>query len=151
VKEQESLEQIHTDDQWISTSQNVLMEVLDPCSCLAGSPMSITDLGLVQSVSIHPSPDATEPPTLSVRLTLTDPMCMYFIDMAEEIRQTITQAGWPGLVSVEWDTSVDWSSSMMSPAGQLKIIEVKQQLFGQLLPYDFQEQQDNTPEHCHGS
>jgi metal-sulfur cluster biosynthetic enzyme len=133
--------QADSQEDWISISHDLLMEILDPCSCLAGSPMSICDLGLVQEVSIGPSSDGAEPATLLVRLALTDPMCMYFIDMAEEIRQAIIGAGWPGIVRVEWDTSVDWSPNMMSQSGQLQIVEVKRQRFAGLQPYKFSSQE----------
>lgn len=148
---QAALEHPQDHEQWILMTREVLKDVLDPCSCLAGSPMNICDLGLVQDVSLIPATDGTDQPTLSVRLALTDPMCMYFIDMAEEIRQSIGQTGWRGMVNVEWDTSVDWSPSMMSAAGQLQIVEVKQQRFAQLRPYDFRDHPGNDSDHHHDS
>lgn len=138
------LEAPHSREDWLSISRQVLTEILDPCSCLAGSPMSLYDLGLVQEVSIQVSDTDEEPDTLKVRLALTDPMCMYFIDMAEEIRTTISGVGWPGAISVDWDTSVDWSPSMMSASGQLQIVEVKRQRFesGTVRPFQYGQAQE---------
>lgn len=102
-----------TTTDWDTRIRAALGDVVDPCSCMASTPVSIVELGLVGAVEIDDAVD--------IRLVLTDPMCMYFIDMADEIRRRVAEAGWPGEVRVHYDTEHEWDSSRISPAGQNRL------------------------------
>ncbi|MFC7550464.1 iron-sulfur cluster assembly protein [Plantactinospora sp. GCM10030261] len=99
--------------EWVNRVEAVLADVVDPCSCMASAPVNIVELGLVTKVTVDDTVDVT--------LTLTDPMCMYFIDMAEEIERRVAEAGWAGEVRVRYDADGDWTPDRMSPAAQRRL------------------------------
>ena len=96
---------------WEERVRAELREVIDPCSCMTQTPVSIVDLGLVQAVERAGD-------TISVRLCMTDPMCMYFVDIASEIERRVGELGWTGEVAVVWDTDADWEPARMTAAGR---------------------------------
>lgn len=105
----------------------VLDQVVDPCSCLTPSPVSIADLGLVRDVEVTDS-------AIRIDLCMTDPMCMYFPDIAAEIETRLRDTGWSGVVDVRWDTSADWSPDGMRAAAIRARWEARRRL-RELQPY----------------
>jgi metal-sulfur cluster biosynthetic enzyme len=105
-----------------------LAEVIDPCSCLTPNPVSVLDLGLVQRIE-------TTADTIRIELCMTDPMCMYFNDIATEIEGRMRDSlGWTGAVDVVWDTSADWRPESMRPAAIRARWEARRRL-RELTPY----------------
>lgn len=96
---------------WKSAVEAELARVVDPCSCMTATPVNIVDLGLVREVAVTPE-------AIAVTLCMTDPMCMYFADIASEIERRIGDLGWAGEVAVRWDTDADWSADLMRPAAR---------------------------------
>ena len=114
-------------DGWAGRVQAELEQVIDPCSCMTATPVSITDLGLVRTVVRHGD-------TIAVHLCMTDPMCMYFVDIATEIQRRVAEAGWDGEVAVEWDTDADWEPARMTAAGRAARQPARDRLL-QIEPY----------------
>jgi metal-sulfur cluster biosynthetic enzyme len=106
---------------WKERVEAELREVMDPCSCLTPTPLNIVDLGLVREVSV-------EPEQIEVSLGMTDPMCLYFPDIATEIKRRVGDLGWEGSVSVQWDTAADWSPERMSPAARRARLAARRRL-----------------------
>jgi metal-sulfur cluster biosynthetic enzyme len=98
-----------------------LEAVVDPCSCLTPSPVSILDLGLVREIEVADG-------AITITLCMTDPMCMYFVDIAGEIETRIAALGWTGTVSVNWDTAADWDPELMRPAARRARLEARLRL-----------------------
>jgi len=105
-----------------------LEQVIDPCSCLTPNPVSIVDLGLVRAVEVSAE-------AIRIDLCMTDPMCMYFVDIAGEIEARLRDAlGWKGDIDVHWDTNADWSAQRMRPAAIRARWEARRRL-RELEPY----------------
>lgn len=112
---------------WEERVRTELAEVIDPCSCMTATPVSIVDLGLVRAVE-------RDGDTLAVHLCMTDPMCMYFVDIASEIERRVAELGWQGAVKVEWDTDADWDPTRMTAAGRAARQPARDRLL-QIEPY----------------
>lgn len=124
---------------WDARVRAALGEVVDPCSCMASTPVSIVDLGLVGAVDIGET-------VVDVTLVLTDPMCMYFIDMADEIRRRVGEAGWPGEVRVHYDTEHEWDATRISPAGNARLSRLRADrvVYLGITPHRYDETTDET-------
>jgi len=114
-------------DPWVERVRAELADVIDPCSCLTPTPVSIVDLGLVRDVR-------RDGDRIAVHLCMTDPMCMYFVDIASEIQRRVAEAGWDGEVAVEWDTDADWEPARMTAAGRAARQPARDRLL-QIEPY----------------
>lgn len=84
-----------------------LSEVMDPCSCKTEEPVNIVDLGLVEDVTI-------EDGAVTVRLLLTSNVCMYFVEMSEEIIERVEAVGGVSSVDVSQETEKVWTPSRMA-------------------------------------
>jgi len=105
-----------------------LAQVIDPCSCLTPSPVSIVDLGLVRHIAVTEA-------AIRVDLCMTDPMCMYFADIATEIRERLRdRLRWTGDIDVRWDTDADWQPGNMRAAAIRARWEARKRLHT-LTPY----------------
>jgi metal-sulfur cluster biosynthetic enzyme len=80
----------------------------DPCSVATGTPMGLTDMGLVRHVEIRPDGDVL------VEMRLTSPSCYQIGYFSNEIQKLVKRL--PGVRSVEVraDAGLDWSPDMMS-------------------------------------
>jgi metal-sulfur cluster biosynthetic enzyme len=112
---------------WEARVRAALAEVIDPCSCMTKTPVSIVDLGLVRSVR-------RDGDAIAVHLCMTDPMCMYFVDIASEIERRVGELGFGGPVSVVWDTDADWDPTRMTAAGRAAREPARERLL-QIEPY----------------
>jgi metal-sulfur cluster biosynthetic enzyme len=111
-----------------SQVQEQLAEVIDPCSCLTPNPVSIVDLGLVREIDVSDG-------AIRIDLCMTDPMCMYFADIATEIEQRLrAELDWTGEVDVRWDTAADWQPGHMRAAAIRARWEARKRLHT-LTPY----------------
>jgi metal-sulfur cluster biosynthetic enzyme len=85
-----------------------LDEVLDPCSCMSDHPISILDLGLVESISVDDR-------DVEVTLLLTSQRCTYFLDINDEIRERVEALEEFDSCEVHQDTSGQiWTNDRMS-------------------------------------
>jgi metal-sulfur cluster biosynthetic enzyme len=86
--------------------------IQDPCSVAAGTSMGLTEMGLVEAVTVSADGD------VRISLRLTSPTCNMLGFMAEEAHERVR--GLPGVRSVDVvaDQGLDWSPSMMAPAAQ---------------------------------
>ena len=64
-----------------------LDRVLDPCSCMTDTPMSIVELGLVESIEVDD--DAGDGVSVDVELVPTSPMCLYMTQIIDEAEAEI--------------------------------------------------------------
>src|SRR6056297_3104510 len=85
-----------------------LGEVLDPCSCMSDHPISILDLGLVESIAV----DGRD---VEVTLLLTSQRCTYFLDINDEVRERVESLDEVDSCEVYQDTSGQiWTNDRMA-------------------------------------
>lgn len=84
----------------------------DPCSAAAGTPVGLTEMGLVEQVAISPDGD------VRISLRLTSPTCNMLGYMAEAAYAKVGDLAGVRTVEVVADQGLDWSPSLMSPAAQ---------------------------------
>lgn len=86
--------------------------IKDPCSVAGGTPMGLTELGLVESVDISAADDVT------VNLRLTSPFCHMIAFMKSEAESKV--GALPGVrsVTVTADKGLDWSPTMIAAPAQ---------------------------------
>lgn len=95
-----------------------LEEVLDPCSTFTDTPVSIVDLGLVDEVRV-------EDGAVAVRLLPTNQMCMYMMNMSDEIQERVGELEGVESVDVTQETAKIWTPVRMSDDAR----EERQQVF----------------------
>lgn len=92
----------------------VLDEIKDPCSLAAGTPLGLSEMGLVKTVAI--AGDGS----VAIDLKLTSPFChMLGFFQAEAMRRV---GALDGVSSVELtaDNGLDWSPRDIAPAAQAR-------------------------------
>jgi metal-sulfur cluster biosynthetic enzyme len=87
--------------------------IQDPCSVAGGTPMGLSEMGLVGTVDIDDG-------DVAIHLRLTSPFCHMIGFMKKEAIARV--AALPGVrsVAVEGDSGLDWSPSLISPAAQAR-------------------------------
>jgi metal-sulfur cluster biosynthetic enzyme len=91
-----------------------LESVIDPCSRFNGTPLSLTDLGMVERVALVGS-------TVEIGLLLDDPTCIYTFIIQKDIREAVLALG--GLTGVEIDIVADqlWTSARIKARAQKRL------------------------------
>ena len=89
-----------------------LGEIIDPCSVGNRTPMSITDMGLIRSISVSAEG------AVRVDMRLTAPSCLMVGHFNDEATSKISKL--PGVTDVKltFDAGHDWSPEMLSPKAQ---------------------------------
>lgn len=89
-----------------------LAMVEDPCSIVNDTPMSLVDMGLVQSVIVEPNGD------IDICLRLTSPFCEMLGYMRRAAIEEISALDGAARITIRTDSGLDWSPEMMSPAAR---------------------------------
>lgn len=84
-----------------------LNEVLDPCSTFTDNPVSIVDLGIVDEVVVADG-------TANVTLLPTNQMCLYIMNMADEITDRLQELDFIDNVEVTQETDKVWTPMRMT-------------------------------------
>ncbi|WP_380678698.1 metal-sulfur cluster assembly factor [Salinigranum sp. GCM10025319] len=102
------------DDERKAQVKTRLEEVLDPCSCMSDHPISIVDLGLVESIETHGR-------DVEITLLLTSQRCTYFLDIDDEICERVESLSGVDTCVVHQDTSGKiWTNDRMADAEREK-------------------------------
>lgn len=88
-----------------------LDEVLDPCSTFTERPQSITDLGLVERVTVDGG-------DVTVHLLPTNQLCTYIPHMTEEIEDRVRSLPAVDSVAVEVVADEVWTRERMTEAAR---------------------------------
>jgi metal-sulfur cluster biosynthetic enzyme len=86
---------------------NELEQVLDPCSTFTDNPVSIVDLGLVEDVEV----DGRK---ARIELLPTNQMCMYMMNMSDEIQDRLSDHPELNDIAVEQETEKIWTPARMA-------------------------------------
>jgi metal-sulfur cluster biosynthetic enzyme len=87
--------------------------VVDPCSIATGAPITLGEMGLVQSVHI----DGED---VRVVLRLTSPLCLQAGNILQAV-ETRLRAATNGIVTCTIDPASDWMPQMMSNAARQRL------------------------------
>lgn len=108
--------------------ERVLSRVHDPCSLAAGSPVSITGLGLVTGWS-------ADGDTLRVSITATGPGCTFLGKIADAARAELLTLDGVRDVRIELDTETVWDPARMSPMARAGLRRRRAALVSGVIPY----------------
>ncbi|HSY14570.1 MAG TPA: iron-sulfur cluster assembly protein [Jatrophihabitantaceae bacterium] len=93
-----------------------LATVMDPCAESAGVPLSIADMGLIDSVQVSGAGD------VKVMLKLTSPGCIIGVmKFTHEIRECVLPMDGVRSVDVDFLNVYDWTEAQISPEGRRKL------------------------------
>jgi metal-sulfur cluster biosynthetic enzyme len=92
-----------------------LSRVIDPCSLVNGTRLSLIDLGMIDDLSV--AADGT----ISIDLLLDDPLCLYMGAIHEEIHDRIAEVAPDAAVQITIRGDVIWTSARATPATRQKI------------------------------
>lgn len=84
-----------------------LEQVLDPCSTFTDNPVNIVDLGLVEEVTV-------EDGIAEIRLLPTNQMCMYMMNMSDEIQDRLGEFDDLNEIRVTQENGKLWTPVRMS-------------------------------------
>lgn len=90
----------------------LLDTIADPCSVAAGSPIGLSEMGLVRAV------EADADGRVTVHLRLTSPFCHMIGFFTTDATRLVGQLPGVTAVVVTADQGLDWSPTMISPAAQ---------------------------------
>jgi ring-1,2-phenylacetyl-CoA epoxidase subunit PaaD len=95
--------------------KGLLDEIVDPCSVVAGTPIGLLQMGIVDAVDVHGD-------DVSIKLLPTFPGCIYTAVFAGEIERRLAALDWPAAieVSVIVDGQI-WDEDRMSPEARERL------------------------------
>jgi metal-sulfur cluster biosynthetic enzyme len=98
-----------------------LAVISDPCSVRNRTPLTLTEMNLVEEVSV------TDHGHVSIKLLLTDPGCVFFFDIARAIEEKLEVV--PGITSVKVETIGDrwWEPERMEPDVRARLKDMRAQ------------------------
>jgi metal-sulfur cluster biosynthetic enzyme len=95
-----------------------LNQVIDPCSCAAGAPAGLDDMGLVRSVEISPCPGGAR---VSVTLRLTEPTCLMGAPFVRATEERLAQLKGISEFEVALTSGIDWTEDDLRPAYAVRL------------------------------
>ena len=90
--------------------------VVDPCSRLQGTDLSVLDLGMVERVEVDGG-------RVKVELLLDDPLCMYTFTIQRDLRESI--AALPGVTEVDISVVPEftWTKERATPRARARLLD----------------------------
>lgn len=94
--------------------RTALDEIKDPCSLAAGTPLGLSEMGLVKDVAVGPTGQ------VRIELRLTSPFCHMIGFFEAEAMRLVSDL--PGVRSVELraDNGLDWTPNDIAPEAQAR-------------------------------
>jgi metal-sulfur cluster biosynthetic enzyme len=99
-----------------------LDEIKDPCSVAAGTPMGLSEMGIIGSVDMSPDGD------VAIQLRLTSPFCHMIAFLTREAKARV--GALPGVrdVSVTTDAGLDWTPDLITGIARVRRDERTEQV-----------------------
>jgi metal-sulfur cluster biosynthetic enzyme len=88
----------------------ILLTVNDPCSVSWGAPLNVLEMGLVREAHIR------DDGTIFLRLLLTEPTCIFFFDIATDIKARLQAELGECKLDIELLSDQLWTEDLMEPA-----------------------------------
>jgi metal-sulfur cluster biosynthetic enzyme len=96
--------------------RDAIRDVVDPCSRLYGTDLSLLDLGMVESVRVFGG-------DVKVDLLLDDPLCMYTFVIQRELRERIAALDGVSRVEITVLPDFGWSRERATPAARRRMLD----------------------------
>ena len=96
-----------------------LGKVLDPCSCMTDTPVSIVELGLIEEIEVDGS-------SVEVELVPTTPMCLYMAQIVDEAEAEVMKLDEIEAVRVTQNVEELWLPERMND----ELLQAKEERFG---------------------
>jgi metal-sulfur cluster biosynthetic enzyme len=111
--------------------RTVLNEIRDPCSCAAGVPAGLVDMGLVRRIELTEASNGTQ---IRVTLAVTEPSCLMGGPFANEAVKRL--GGMDGVAAVEvgLDDAMDWTPQHLAPGYRARLEAHRSEVRRRLLP-----------------
>lgn len=87
-----------------------LDEIKDPCSLAAGTPLGLSEMGLIKDLQIG------EDGKVAIELRLTSPFCHMIGFFKTEAARRLEAIPGVAVVELNADQGLDWSPALISPA-----------------------------------
>jgi len=91
---------------------DALNRVPDPCSAASGAPIGLIDMGLIESWTM------AEDGRLQVQMGVTSPCCTLAGNIANSVRETLSELPDVKGVDITFDADRFWTPEMMSPGAR---------------------------------
>jgi len=88
--------------------------VVDPCSIATGEPISLVDMGLLQSIAVDDG-------AVEVTLIVTSPVCWQSMNMIAAVERAVTRIDGVRTVRCRVDPAGEWLPEMMAPESQARL------------------------------
>jgi metal-sulfur cluster biosynthetic enzyme len=102
-----------------------LEDVYDTCSLFNRTNLNIVEMGLVRDVEQREG-------TVYVRLLLTDPMCVYFFEIAQQVERVLKLLPGVDRVKIESTTDKLWEPDRIAPAARDRLARLRAERLAQL-------------------
>jgi metal-sulfur cluster biosynthetic enzyme len=102
---------------------SALDEIKDPCSVAGGTPMGLTEMGLIGHVAVG------DDGAVAVHLRLTSPFCHMIPFMQSETVKRVGALEGVSAVTVHGDEGLEWTPEMIDPAAQARRLHTLQERF----------------------
>ncbi len=110
--------------------RSAVNDVPDPCSVSQGVPTGLVDMGLLCAIDVEPPVDGRS--SVTVRLRLTGPGCLYAIYFEREIRERVEAMPDVRQIEIDFSPEFDWSPDDIAPHVQEQLRERRERLIAQL-------------------
>ncbi len=96
--------------------RGAIAAVVDPCSRIQGTDLSLLDLGMVERIDVDGG-------SVHVALLLDDPLCVYTFSLQKELRERI--GALPGVTAVEISVVPEftWSKERVTPQARARLLD----------------------------
>jgi len=92
-----------------------LERVLDPCSLVAGTPLSLREMGLLRGVEVRGDG------VVAVRFGVTGPGCTFLAALGQGVLDAVGAVPGVRRVEVALDAEGHWHEGLMSPDGRRRL------------------------------
>jgi metal-sulfur cluster biosynthetic enzyme len=97
----------------------------DPCGMATGVRLGLNEMGLLRGVQAEPDAEGW---SVRVQLRLTSPGCLYFFLFKDTLVERLSPHPQISRVVVDWDPSLDWTPTDLSPEARDKLEERRRAL-----------------------
>jgi metal-sulfur cluster biosynthetic enzyme len=103
----------------------------DPCAMAMGVALGMDEMGLIRDIQIKSLGDVW---SVHIVVRLTSPGCDYYFAFKDNLEQRLERHPQIGALSVEWDPTLDWTPSNLTPKAQERLDQRRRELWSGKTP-----------------